>query len=487
MGAWRRSLVVGAVGAAAAAPAPAGAATFTMVTDQSLFPAFSTGQLDYVTGCSGGAVSVTTVLPRGATATVDGRRAATGRTTTRVKLAPGQRFDVVAGGVRRAVRCVPADFPKWTASGTLPRGAPFLAVNAITLNAGNAPFAIVIDSRGAPVWWRKAVGVSTAANALPLPGGTIGFWHGDVVRGEATANGVFERFSLGGVTERQYRATGGYTDLHEAEVGSDGNLFLISDVQRSRVDLGSLGGAPDASVVDNVIEEVDAAGRVVWSWSAADHIPVGWASRWYPVLKATSGSDPIDLFHMNSIESTSDGSLIVSFRHLDSVVKIRKSDGAILWKLGGTQAPQSLAVSGDSFPQGATFGGQHDARIFTDRTMTVFDNGSNTNGASYRNRAPRVTRWRIDPVARTATLVERFSDRDAKTSFAGGGARRLADGSWVVSWSHQPLIRAYAPDHRLVFALRNAIGRASYRAVPVAGTGFSRTAFVAGMDAQYPR
>ena len=53
--------------------------------------------------------------------------------------------------------------------------------------------------------------------------------------------------------------------------------------------------------------------------------------------------------------------MIASFRTLDAVLKIDKSTGRIIWKLGGATTPRSLEVLQD--PRRYTFGGQHDARL----------------------------------------------------------------------------------------------------------------------------
>ena len=130
--------------------------------------------------------------------------------------------------------------------------------------------------------------------------------------------------------------------------------------------------------------------------------------------------------------------MIASFRHLDAVYKIDKSTGAIVWKLGGTSRPESLTVIG--IHARYTFGGQHDARLLPDGTLTVFDNRTNLGYDT-----PRAVRFRIDETDRNrdAAAVDQRPARPA--SHCCGSARRLGNGDWLIDWGagHEP------PDRRL--------------------------------------
>ena len=81
-------------------------------------------------------------------------------------LTPGRAFgfQVRRGKTvrRHVVRCVPADFPSWTVTRT---GRPevkwiVFAPNVRQTPPPGAPYSVIADSHGVPVWWRKAdVGV----------------------------------------------------------------------------------------------------------------------------------------------------------------------------------------------------------------------------------------------------------------------------------------------------------------------------------------
>ena len=448
-----------------------------------LTPAISTSVIDHVTTCPSGYVNVTSNVPRGSAVKVDGKSLKVGRTVSKVRMTPGQRFSIVVGAGRSAlghsIRCLPGNFPKFTAAGTLPVSAPFAALSMPALVGSPLPYAFVIDSHGTPIWWKEVPGDSVL-DVKAVSGGRIAFWHGKLV--EPGSDGPYSIYRLDGRLDSEVRVTGALGDPHEMLETGRGTWYRIAAMDRDHTDTTLYGGPADRSVHDNEIQEIDSNGNLVWSWKSRDHIAPAESTLWASYLvKAIQPDKPLDLVHMNSIEEDADGNVIVSCRHLDAVYKIRKSDGAILWKLGGSTTAESLTVIGDD-ANGMHLGGQHDARVLPDGTLTVYDNGS-----GFANRPARGTRWAIDPAARTATLVETLTDSSVKTSPGAGSVRKLADGSWLASWTGTAAVRAYLPDHKVRFDLKFANNGLSYRANPITTSQITRAQFVAGMDAQYPR
>jgi hypothetical protein len=226
----------------------------------------------------------------------------------------------------------------------------------------------------------------------------------------------------------------------------------------------------------------------VRQWFASDHIPLteipaAWCST---IVNGPVGGTVYDVYHVNSAEAAG-SDYVMSFRHLDAAYRVRGADGSVVWKLGGTPRPESLTILNDpEFVSGSGFGGQHDARVLNDGSVTVFDNGFHPDPAL--RHAPRAVRYAIDANARTASLLEQIRD-PANLPPAGccGSARKLATGNWLVSWGGTNMISELTPSGTRAFNLRYQNGPFSYRSHPVLPGVMSRATLREGMDAQFPR
>ena len=175
-------------------------------------------------------------------------------------------------------------------------------------------------------------------------------------------------------------------------------MFSVYD--RLPADLSALGGPDDGSIEEGIVQEVDIpTGRVLFEWHSAEHVP---PSESYNAVPKES-SAPYDYFHINAIEEDRDGTLLVSARHTHAVYKIRRSNGAVLWRLGGKR-------SDFRFGPDARFSWQHDVRRQPDSTITLFDNAAKQ---PIRGRQSRAIRLRVDEARHTASLVRSYVRPDA--------------------------------------------------------------------------
>jgi hypothetical protein len=100
--------------------------------------------------------------------------------------------------------------------------------------------------------------------------------------------------------------------------------------------------------------------------------------------------------------------------------------------------PYVVAVVDDPRPAVAGGLGQ---RLLPDGTVTVFDNRTNL-----AQKTPRAVRFRIDPAAGTAMLLESITDPGVPASWCCGSARRLGNGDWLIGWGRPGPIGGYEPD-----------------------------------------
>ena len=475
-------MALAVIGSLGVVPAAAEAAV-TVTTTPSLAPKFSTTVSDYVTTCPGNRVTVVASSTSASPIKIDRSPSKSGRQNIAVSLRPGQRFEVVVGKAPRStvhsIRCVPADFPAFQTTGKLPASIPFFAMSAPDLSVKPIPYAIVVNANGVPVWWKETPG-STPIDVKFLSGRRIGFWRG-ALNDREESDGVFSVYGFNGVKQRDVNVTEGKGDLHDSLPTSRGTFYRISAVYLDNFDLTAFGGGPANRIIGSNLQEIDSSGNVIWQWNSQDHIGLaetGW--RWWLALGIRPVKPPWDVTHINSIDEDGHGGVVISARHKDAIYRINKADGSITWKLGGSPTSKSLTVLGDA-ANAAHLGGEHDARVQPDGTITVYDNGSGL------GRPPRALRWRIDTAAKTATLIEQITDPAIRLSAALGSARRMSDGAWLISWTTYPWVKAYNKDHKQLFALKLVSNGRAYRAAPATPDLATRSELVAGMDAQYPR
>jgi len=476
-----------------------------------MYPAFNPSTTDYVSRCNASTpLTVSIGAPSGTAVSVDYRPWQAGIFDDTVPLAQGQDVAVAVlppSGPETAyyIRCLPSDFPNWSVQQTAAsQAAGFVGM---VIGTGNpvptSSHCTVFNSQGVPVWWSPTL---FALYCTVLPDGNIGW----------IFNGNLEEHRLDGSTLTTISPApvpGGLADGHDLLVLPNGDYVLVADTTRSGVDLSAELGSSytSTSISDPVIEEFTSSGSLVGSWDTYDHIPVSeWDPQWYgQTTPCPTGSVPTcyDVYHWNSIEYTGSG-FMVSYRHLDAVYNIvestsqLQSSDTIQWKLGSspgqptTEVPgESLTVTNDpvftpSDPSTCTatadpchFGGQHDARLNSDGTVSLYDDGTGISPA----RPPRAVRYAIDTTAMTATLEESVTDAAAPpASICCGSARKLVGGDWVIGWGGTNVATENAAaDGAETLRLQFDPNVLIYRMVPLTSSQFNLYALRAGMDAQY--
>jgi len=429
-----------------------------------LLPAFRRGVHDYVSRCARSGLDLKLSGRPGTRLRVDGHP--TGRTATpHVPLAAGEATTISASSGSRQVayrvRCLPTDFPRWTAHVRGRAQAAWFLTLPETLSP-HGTYATIFDRHGVPVWWLKAP--RQPFDAEWLPGHRVAWTQRREVE-LATQPHPYEVHALDGSNLGEIQGRGMATNFHELRPLANGNFLIVGMSPRDGVDLRRYGGPAKATVLDGVVQEVTPQGKVVWSWSSYGHIPLSASARWlgiagiYDHETLPGGKPAYDLVHLNSAEP--DGSnVVISSRYTDALFEIERSTGRIVWKLGGTHSSKSLKVLGDSRPQ-QLFGGQHDARVLADGTITVHDNATNW------RRRPAAIRFRIDAARRTARVLERLTDPAIRFSGCCGSARKLPGGDWVVSWGFTKRVAEMTPSGRKLLEIDFRPGHSSYRAVPI--------------------
>jgi hypothetical protein len=433
-----------------------------------LTPGFAWSVRTYGARCEDGKLDLAVRGGRGWLTKTEGRRARRGNLRLRVRLESGQATAIAfrrRGGERRRfwIRCLPASFPPFEFERERAGGPEYFFTQM------GRHYAVIFDRGGAPVWWLKSDG--SAGDAKLLRDGTI-----SMNTGSGVIAGDFEIRTLEG---RLVRKVGppDRTDVHDLQLLPNGNYVIGLESFRGDVDASAFGGSANAAVLDTRIEERTPDGEVLRSWDSGEHIGLEETGRWWPEILADTGALWYDISHWNAVDV--DGRFMyLSFRNEDAIDKVDRRSGEIIWKLGGTETPQSLEVLND--PHGDyPLGGQHDVRVLADGSVTVFDNRTGLADAT-----PSAERFRIDQRAGTAKLVESIGDERVKSAFCCGSARRLPSGDWLVSWGDNGIVGAYQRDGDVIFRL---LGGFTYRANPVADGALGQRELRRAMDRLYGR
>ena len=339
------------------------------------------------------------------------------------------------------------------AHGTAP-GYLFLGPKKIVEQAGP----LIMDDDGQPVWFRPLDTHRVADVAVQRYRGrpVLTWW-----RGETTSDGNGHYVVADDhyrTLAKVYAANGRTGDLHEFLL-TPRKTALITIFQKVPYDLPFFGGTRKGNAIEGVIQEVDVAtGRLLFEWRSLDHVPPSESYEDIP----TDLSRSWDYFHLNSIEIEPDGNLLVSARNTHAMYLIRRSDGAVLWRLGGKR-------SDFTFDPGARFAWQHDGRLHPDEELTVFDNQAVRPSLRRRSRALLL---RLDEQHRRVRLIRRYTLPKPVLSTSQGNAQLLPDGHVLVGWGSNPRVTEFSRRGRILLDLTFGGGAAnSYRAFRFPWTG----------------
>jgi hypothetical protein len=242
------------------------------------------------------------------------------------------------------------------------------------------------------------------------------------------------------------------TDMHEFVITKKGSVLLLAFRTVTR-DLSGVGGSSSERVIDAIVQEIDLkTGKLLFNWSALDHIPVSDSMFQLP----RNEQNAWEPYHPNSISETSDGNLLVSMRHTSAIYKIDRKTGKVLWTLGGKSSDFDLGP-------GAGFYYQHDAQPLGDGKVLLFDNGATLEDR--RSRISRVKVLELDGATRQATLVKDVVHDRAILAVSQGNARRLPGGNIFVGWGNRQWFSEYTPEGQQLFdASVPSVAYQSYRA-----------------------
>ena len=337
---------------------------------------------------------------------------------------------------------VPSDFPKMNIniSKETSKGKIFIG------NWGGTAYAMILENDGTPYFYKRFSGLDQIRDFKVQPTGTL------TLRLSGNSNCYVEMDSQYKVIDTLKPGNGYGTNEHECLLLANHHCFILgNDFQH--IDMSKLvsGGNPDATVLGNIVQELDENHNVIFEWRSWDHFKITDA------VHVNLKSNFIDYIHMNSIAMDYDSNIVVSSRHLSEVTKIDRRTGKVIWRLGGEN--NQFTFIND--PIGFSY--QHDARPVPGKPdqYTIFDNGD------YHNPPfSRVVEYKLDTVAMTATLVWEYHHNPAYYTFFMGNAQRLPNGNTFIDWANTSLPKAFeiTPSGDIVYSADFENSAPCYRA-----------------------
>jgi hypothetical protein len=381
-------------------------------------------------------------------------------------LLAGPSSATAASGWTKAVRSEPGlRIPKVTVTAHDDGIAPgFIFTTPRTIYPGRTG-PTILDKDGHVVWFHMQSHRVSAQDLRPqtLNGKPVLTWslsppllhEGQVLTRHSTPHNNYDVIADSSyriVKRVRAKGHGVITDGHEFLISRRNTALVLGDRPLTRR-LARYGGPARGQIVDDVVQEINLrTNRVLFSWSAAAHIPLSESMTKPP---STGRWDP---FHLNSISEDSDGNLLVSARHTSTVYKIGRRSGRIVWRLGGRHSSFRLG-------SGVAFYYQHDALRQPDGTITLFDNHKTEFDSSHGHESYG-KRIRLDMQSMKATLTRRFyhpAGHQAATS--QGNTSILPNGDAFIGWGISPWFSEYAADGRLLFGAHfTSVWHHSYRA-----------------------
>jgi hypothetical protein len=385
-------------------------------------------------GATGGSFQLTVALPAGG-----------------IPYAPLPPAERTNGDVQRfhsEPHLAPAAVTVTRSGGSWSPGEIFLAPQQGPLQ--NGP--MILDQDGQLIWFKPLPSKEQAADfrvqsyqGKPV----LTWWQGYLGAGAGSGEGVIMDTSYRQIGT--VRAAGGLSaDLHEFQLTPRGTALITAYYP---VSWDAVHGASRQIVMDSVVQEIDVkTGLLLFQWDSLDHVPPSDAFTEAP----KQANQPLDYFHVNSVEEDRDGNLVISARNTWAAYKVNRQTGKVMWILGGKRSSFTMGP-------GTSFAFQHDVRVRADhdRVMTLFDNGGGPPRAHQQSRGLKLA---LDLKRMIATRIAEYRQVPDLPANFEGNLQQLPDGDAFIGWGQQPYFAQFDARGERTISGRFISATANYRA-----------------------
>lgn len=390
------------------------------------------------------------------------------------------------------ITCLPSTIPTYKVVNSKPTPEYYTLTDSLLLDNNlnetyNSTIAIR-DSQGTPIWW-----ISNESPVLRdqkyifledpkfINDSQILFYASkQPIRGYSDGEYLIYDLKKGEIVKKYYgkydESGNGNLDGHDLILKKDGTAVGMRYVVKTEFDLTSIEISKNTPILDGEIVLLNSDGsenKVISMMELIEPKEIDKGILKYYGVQAP----PYDFVHLNSIDLV-ENSVIVSSRNIDAVHKINLGTGQIEWRLGGfSNTKYDLKINNKyglnkQIPGFNKFSSiissQHDARITSSNTLSIFDNGT------YANRNPRVVELKIDESKLQAEVLSIYASTFQDKSNCCGSAREIPNNKWLVNWGGDfrfglkiPSVISTINDKNIESnILMNPMGVINYRAVP---------------------
>jgi EmrB/QacA subfamily drug resistance transporter len=321
---------------------------------------------------------------------------------------------------------------------------------------------LILDNDLQPLWFQPVPEKLVASNlSLQTYEGkpALAWWQGVVTSTGSTESGEDVVVNRHYQTVARLRGSDGWKlTLHALTIsGEDAWVTANKNVAKN---LSDYGGAYNGALIDSAVQEYNLkTGKLLRSWDALEHIPLGDSRATVP----TNGF-PWDAYHVNAIDLTGAGTFLVSMRNTWAAYLVNIATGRIEWTLGGRH-------SSFKFGPKAEFQWQHDVAFGVGgdpgSTVTLFDDHCcqlTGGGTSVPATGPsRGLVLKLDQQTQTATLLREYTGGDEFESEYMGDTQPLQNGNTLIGWGSEPYFTEYGPAGKRLLEARFPGNDLSYR------------------------
>ena len=285
------------------------------------------------------------------------------------------------------------------------------------------------------------------------------------VKGEDRLTMMYPVEGLGYIYDNRYELvekvpvgeTGVTLNMHEFNFVENGKTLLLlkrNTTHATKEMSAKTGYDGECFLTFDGFEEVDTENwETKFAWNTWDHVGLDESSMDAgPPEGRCGGGGAWDYIHTNALDKFTDGHYLLSGRHTDTIYKISKDDGSIIWRLGGRKSDFEMGA--------ANFSRQHHARFLsqneTHTIISVFDNAKGADVQKPSSPNSRGLIIAINNVTMTTELVKAVDHPEGPGHYAyrRGNFQILSNNNSFLCWSEQSLQSEHKPDGTLIMEAR---------------------------------